>query len=85
MFFKSFEAVKFKIIRFIERNYKLNLFIYNNINLLKFLLPHEKDYYGMLLLCKENKKDVILDIGASLGISSMGFRKLGFKNKIYAV
>ena len=23
-------------------------------------------------------------IGANLGISSMGFRKLGFKNKIYA-
>ena len=84
MFFKSFEAVKFKIIRFIERNYKLNLFIYNNINLLKFLLPHEKDYYGMLLLCKQKNSGVILDIGASLGISSMGFRKLGFKNKIYA-
>ena len=78
MFFKSFEAVKFKIIRFIERNYKLNLLIYNNINLLKFLLPHEKDYYGMLLLCKQKNSGVILDIGASLGISSMGFRKLGF-------
>ena len=27
---------------------------------------------------------LILDIGASLGISSLGFIKLGFKNKIYA-
>ena len=39
----------------------------------------------MQLLCKNNNTNkVILDIGASLGISSLGFRRLGFKNKIYA-
>ena len=84
MFFKNFETIKYKIIRYIESNYQLNLFIYNNIHLLKFLLPHEKDYYGMLLVCRNNPQDVILDIGASLGISTLGFRRLGFKNKIYA-
>lgn len=84
MFFKSFESVKFKLIRFVERNYKINLLIYNNINYFKFLLPHEKDFYGMLLLCDNHKNKVILDIGANLGISSLGFRKLGFRNKIYA-
>ena len=84
MFYKSFEAIKYKFIRYIESNYKVNLLIYNNIHLFKFLLPHEKDYYGMLLLCKNNKKNIILDIGASLGISSLGFRRLGFKNIIYA-
>jgi FkbM family methyltransferase len=26
---------------------------------------------------------VIIDIGANLGISTMGFRQMGFKNKIY--
>ena len=76
MFFKSFEAIKYKFIRYIESNYKINLLIYNNIHLFKFLLPHEKDYYGMLLICKNNKKETILDIGASLGISSLGFRSL---------
>jgi len=84
MFFKSFETIKYKFIRYIESNYKLNLLIYNNIQYLKFLLPHDKDYYGMLLLCKNNKNKIILDIGASLGISSLGFRRMGFKNKIYA-
>ena len=84
MFFKSFELLKYKLIRYIESNYKINLLIYNNIHLFKFLLPHEKDYYGMRLVCKNNPKDIILDIGASLGISSLGFIKLGFKNKIYA-
>ncbi len=84
MFFKYFDEIKYKFIRYIESNYKINLLIYNNIHLFKFLLPHEKDYYGMQLLCKNNTNKVILDIGASLGISSLGFRRLGFKNKIYA-
>ncbi len=84
MFFRRLDSVKYKIIRFIESNYQLNLLIYNNIRFLKFLLPHEKDFYGMLLLCKKKKENVILDIGASLGISSLGFRQLGFHNKIYA-
>ena len=44
MFFKTFETIKYKVIRYIESNYKLNLLIYNNINLFKFFLPHEKDY-----------------------------------------
>tara|TARA_B100002051_G_scaffold266471_1_gene293669 strand:- start:445 stop:1269 length:825 start_codon:yes stop_codon:yes gene_type:complete len=81
---KNFETIKYKIVRLIESNPILNLFIYNNIRFFKFLLPHEKDFYGMLLLCKNQKKKIILDIGASLGISSLGFRHLGFKNIIYA-
>ena len=36
MFLKSLEAFKYKIIRFIEDNYKINLLIYNNIHLFKF-------------------------------------------------
>ena len=84
MFYRLFELFKFRIIRFIESNPELNLMIYNNIYLFKFLLPHEKDYYGMLKVCKNKKNYCILDIGANLGISSLGFRKLGFKNKIYA-
>ena len=84
MFYKNFERLKYKFIRYIESNYKINLLIYNNIHLFKFFLPHEKDYYGMLLLCDNRRNDIFLDIGASLGISTLGFRKLGFKNKIYA-
>ena len=84
MYFRSLNSIKYKIIRFIESNYLINLLIYNNIRFFKFLLPHEKDFYGMLLLCKNNKDNIILDIGASLGISSLGFRQLGFRNIIYA-
>ena len=84
MYFRSLSSIKYKIIRFIESNYLINLLIYNNIRFFKFLLPHEKDFYGMLLLCKNNKDNIILDVGASLGISSLGFRQLGFRNTIYA-
>ena len=60
MLFKIFELIKYKLVRLIERNPKLNLLIYNNIRFFKFLLPHEKDFYGMLLLCKNQKKLVKL-------------------------
>ena len=84
MFFKKMELIKYKLIRFVESNQSLNLLIYNNVRFFKFLLPHEKDFYGMLLICKNDKNLAILDIGANLGISILGFRKLGFKNKILA-
>ena len=76
-------SIKYRLIRLIESNPSLNLLIYNNINLFKAFLPHEKDYYGIRLLLKNKINDAIIDIGGNLGISSMGFRRLGFNNKIY--
>ena len=84
MFFKKIELIKYKLIRFIESSPSINLLIYNNVRFFKFLLPHEKDFYGMLLVCKNHKNLAILDIGSNLGISILGFRQLGFKNKILA-
>ena len=75
--------LKFKLIRIIESNPRINLIIYNNISLFKLFLPHEKDYYGIKLLINNKKNDSIVDVGGNLGISAMGFRKLGFINKIY--
>lgn len=75
--------IKYQLIRIIESMPKLNLLIYNNINFFKIFLPHEKDYYGLKLLLKNKINNSIIDVGGNLGISSMGFRKLGFDNKIY--
>ena len=80
---KILNILKYKLVRLIERNPTLNLFVYNNIKYLKFLLPHEKDYLGMKKICKNSPDKVIIDVGANLGISTMGFRQMGFKNKIY--
>jgi len=76
-------SLKFRLIRLIESNPSLNILIYNNISLFKVFLPHEKDYYGIRLLLKNRINDSIIDVGGNLGISAMGFRKLGFSNKIY--
>ena len=75
--------LKFRLIRIIESNPRINLLIYNNISFFRPFLPHEKDYYGMKFLINNKKNDIIIDVGGNLGISAMGFRSLGFKNKIF--
>ncbi|WP_415322323.1 FkbM family methyltransferase [Candidatus Pelagibacter sp. Uisw_127] len=80
---KFIKKLKYIIVRLIEKNPHLNLFIYNRILYFTFLLPHEKDYYGMKLLLKSNKKNIFLDIGGNNGLSTRGFKKLGFKNSVY--
>ena len=80
---KIINILKYKLVRIIERNPGINLLVYNNIKHFKFLLPHEKDYLGMRKICQNSSEKVIIDIGANLGISTMGFRQMGFKNKIY--
>lgn len=78
-----FQKIKYQIARIFERNPYLNLFIYNNISFLSFLLPHEKDYNAIKYLLKSHRTNIFLDVGANNGISTRGFRKLGFKNLIY--
>tara|TARA_B100000767_G_C19753429_1_gene531846 strand:+ start:177 stop:1025 length:849 start_codon:yes stop_codon:yes gene_type:complete len=77
------KKLKYVIVRLIEKNPHLNLFIYNKILYFTFLLPHEKDFYGMKLLLKSNKKNIFLDIGGNNGLSTRGFKKLGFENPVY--
>ncbi len=78
-----YKKIKYAIVRLIEKNPHLNLFVYDKILYFPFFLPHEKDYYGTKLLLKNNKKNIFLDVGANNGMSTRGFRKLGFKNPIY--
>ncbi len=73
----------FKIIRKLEKYPEFILFILNNISYFKFLLPHDKDYYGMKLIFKKKNLNSFLDIGANTGTSTLGFLKMGFCNKIY--
>ncbi len=80
---KIINILKYSLVRLTEKNPNLNLLIYNNIRFFKFLLPHEKDYLGMKIICKNKKNANIIDIGGNLGISAMGFRQMGFINKIY--
>ena len=76
-------SLKFRLVRIIEANPIINLIIYNNISLFKPFLPHEKDYYGICSLINNQIDDAIIDVGGNLGISAMGFRELGYMNRIY--
>jgi len=75
---------KHQIIKIIEKIPLLQIFIYNNLNYFKFLFPHDKDYYALRLLFKESEKRAFADVGGNIGLSTIGFRELGFKkNKIF--
>lgn len=75
--------LKHIIIKKIEKIPLLQILIYNNLNYFKFLFPHDKDYYALKILFKQSEKRAFLDIGGNIGLSTIGFRELGFKkNKI---
>ena len=75
--------IKHRLIKTIEKIPLLQVFVYNNLQYFKFLFPHDKDYYALRLLFNKNEKRTFLDIGGNIGLSTIGFRELGFlKNKI---
>lgn len=76
-------TLKYRIARWVEKYPLITILIYNKTKYFKFLLPHEKDYYGIVKLVRNSKRFSLVDVGANIGISSMGFRKLGLINPIY--
>jgi len=78
-----FSGLKYYFVRLIERIPILQIAIYNLISNFHFLFPHEKDYYGLKKLIKKNEKRDFIDVGGNIGLSTIGFRQLGYKNKIF--
>ena len=78
-----FSLIKHRVIKVVEKIPLLQVLVYNNLQYFKFLFPHDKDYYALNLLFKKSEKRTFLDIGGNIGLSTIGFRELGFtKNKI---
>tara|TARA_B100000787_G_scaffold8421_1_gene6352 strand:- start:684 stop:1499 length:816 start_codon:yes stop_codon:yes gene_type:complete len=75
-----FIHLKHQVIKTIEKIPLLQIFIYNNLKYFNFLFPHDKDYYALQILFKHNEKKSFLDVGGNIGLSSIGFRELGFRN-----
>lgn len=52
--------------------------------LIKYILPHDKDFFGLKKLKKKIGNNQIIDVGSAYGLSVLSIRKLGFKkNKIF--
>lgn len=78
-----FKFFKYRLIKYLEKIPYVQVFIYNNLQYFKFLFPHDKDYYALNQLFNKNEKRTFLDVGGNNGLSTIGFRELGFKkNKI---
>ena len=75
--------LKHRLIKNIEKIPLLQIFIYNNLQFFKFLFPHDKDYYALKLLFSKDEKRTFLDVEGNIGLSSIGFRELGFKKILY--
>ena len=75
--------LKHQFIKVIEKIPLLQIFIYNNLRYFDFLLPHDKDYYALKLIFPIDEKRSFIDVGGNIGLSSIGFRKLGYNNTIH--
>jgi len=80
---KVYILLKYKFASLIEEFPRINFFVLNNLRFIKFLLPHDKDYLGLKLICANNLNLHIVDIGGNMGSSILSFRSLGLKNKIF--
>ena len=79
-----FIYLKHQLIKTIEKIPLLQILIYNNLKFFTFLFPHDKDYYALKILFSNNEKKSFIDIGGNIGLSTIGFRELGFtENKIH--
>lgn len=72
--------LKHRLIKIIEKVPLLQIFIYNNLIFFKFLFPHDKDYYALKILFPNDEKRSFIDVGGNIGLSTIGFRELGFKS-----
>jgi FkbM family methyltransferase len=65
-------------------NFFLYFYTKKLFHMVPFLLPHEKDYFGLKLLLKEGD-GLFLDIGANDGVSALSFRRINCEYAILSL
>jgi FkbM family methyltransferase len=68
----------------VKRNPYTWYFVWHLVPRLKFLLPHERDYFGLRHL-QGTMKGLLLDVGANSEISALGFRSVGIRYDILSI
>ena len=70
---------KYSLVKFLEKIPWLQMLVYNNLIFFNFLLHQDKDYLALKKLFKNNEKGTFVDIGGNIGLSTLSFREIGFK------
>ena len=58
--------LKHRLVKFLEKVPYIQIFIYNNLYLFKFLFPHDKDYYALKLIFSKSERRIFLDVGGNI-------------------
>jgi len=72
----SITKLKYFIAKKLDSNLILSHLIYGIVGRFKFLLPHDKSYFGLYKFFEKKNGVRILDVGANNGISALSFKKL---------
>jgi FkbM family methyltransferase len=73
--------LKWSVERYFMHNFFLYYYTKKLFHVLPFMLPHERDYWGLKLLLKDGE-GLFLDVGANDGISALSFRHI---NRTYSI
>ena len=80
-FIRLVDRLKWSVEQYFMHNFFLYYYTKKLFHLVPFLLPHEKDYFGLKLLIP-NGDGLFLDIGANDGVSALSFRSI---NSTYSI
>jgi FkbM family methyltransferase len=78
---RSLGRMKWSVEKYFMHNFFLYFYAKKLFHIIPWLLPHEKDYFGLKLLLGEGD-GLFLDIGANDGVSALSFRRI---NTRYAI
>jgi len=75
------DRAKWSLEKYFMHNFFLYIVAKRLFHIFPFLLPHEKDYFGLKLLLDEGD-GLFVDIGANDGVSALSFRRM---NSTYSI
>lgn len=81
---RSIGRLKWSVERYFMHNFFLYFYTKKLFHVLPFMLPHEKDYFGLKLLIKKGD-GLFLDVGANDGISALSFRHINSQYEILSL
>ncbi|HYR89144.1 MAG TPA: FkbM family methyltransferase [Terriglobia bacterium] len=78
------DYAKWSVEPYFMHNFHLYSYAKKLFHVFPFLLPHEKDYFGLKLLLPDGD-GLFLDIGANDGVSALSFRSINSRYSILSV